>query len=151
LHYNSQFFNFQVFRSKFGNFLKQNLYDILSCCSANGYIKDFEVLLWINDKYTTLIGHNQDLFFCQYNHFQPGILRFKFSKNTPHIVCHVYQLSAFPSISNPLITQGKSILKSRITLLEIMLWKSNNDLLNELKILLTDEECEGTNVTPIVV
>jgi hypothetical protein len=29
--------------------------------------------------------------------------------------------------------------------------KIDNDLFNELKILLTDEGCEDTNVTPIVV
>ncbi|KEH41748.1 hypothetical protein MTR_1g054495 [Medicago truncatula] len=76
---------------KFGDFLKQCRYHLLSCCTDLGTYHIFDVLLKNDKDLTVQLGLDWNSF-CQDNEFQPGIFRFKFSKDYSRSVCHVYQI-----------------------------------------------------------
>jgi len=77
---------------------------MLACCHDEGYDNQFQVLLRNDENYTVELRLGWDTM-CEVNNFRPGIIRFKFTTNNPHCMCHVYQLSvhgsASASASNP--------------------------------------------------
>lgn len=65
---------------------------MLACCHDQGTFEAFQVFICNNEKSTVELGVGWDKL-CRANNFQPGIIRFKFTTNSPHCMCHVYQLS----------------------------------------------------------
>ena len=81
----------QVLPTKFENFLKHCYFDILTCCTDLGYYQTFEVVQNNDEHLSIELGLDWN-HFCESNTFQPGNIRFKFTRNYTQTLCYVYQL-----------------------------------------------------------